>query len=325
MASTLVDDSLPFSAWWPLVAGALVGVVLRLGFSGSHGLPDPMHWAFIYLTPMAVGAVTVYLAERQERRTFAYYAWAPVIATAIFVLGTLLILVEGLICAVLIVPLFAVLGLVGGLIMGIVCRVTNWPRHAAYAFAVLPLLVGIAAPEEAHDPHEARVATVARSIVVAAPADVIWRHIREVRDIRPEEVGDAWIYRIGVPLPVAGVTQQEPSGLVRKITMGKRIHFDQVVADWDENRRVRWTYRFDEDSFPAGALDDHVRIGGRYFDLVDTEYTLVPVDARTTSLSIRIRYRVSTDFDWYANALARILVGNFEEVILRFYDRRAAR
>jgi len=316
-----VDDSLPFSAWWPLVAGAVVGIVLRLGFAGSpYGLPDAMHWAFIYLTPMAVGAVTVYLAERQARRTFAYYVWAPIIATALFVGGTLLILVEGLICAILIVPLFAGLGLVGGVIMGVICRLTNWPRHAAYAFAVLPLALGIATPEASH---HLRDGIVERRIVVAAPAASIWKHIHDARDIRREEVQDAWIYRIGVPLPIAGVTEQTGTGRVRRISMGKHVHFDQVVAEWSENRHVRWTYRFDHDSFPPGALDDHVRIGGRHFDLVDTEYTLDPVDAQTTALAIRIRYRMGTDFDWYADLLARMLIGNFEEVILRFYERRA--
>ena len=39
---------------------------------------------------------------------------------------------------------------------------------------------------------------------------------------------------------------------------------------------------------------------------------------------IRIRYRVSTDFNWYADMVARLLIGNFEEVILRFYERRTA-
>jgi hypothetical protein len=34
-------------------------------------------------------------------------------------------------------------------------------------------------------------------------------------------------------------------------------------------------------------------------------------------------YRVSTQFNWYADGVARLLIGNFEEVILKFYQRRA--
>ena len=88
-------------------------------------------------------------------------------------------------------------------------------------------------------------------MLIKAPPERIWHEIHNVRDIRRDEVDRAWIYRIGVPLPQAGVTETTPQGRVRKITMGKDIRFDQVVADWDENRHVRWTYRFAEDSFPA--------------------------------------------------------------------------
>jgi hypothetical protein len=136
-------------------------------------------------------------------------------------------------------------------------------------------------------------------------------------------VGHAWIYRIGVPLPIAGVTHQTPTGFVRNVTMGKSIHFEQVATEWQENRYVRWRYRFEKDSFPPNALDDHVTIGGDYFDLLDTAYKLNPTVAGATELSITMRYRVSTQFNWYADGVARFLIGNFEEVILDFYRRRA--
>lgn len=38
-----------------------------------------------------------------------------------------------------------------------------------------------------------------------------------------------------------------------------------------------------------------------------------------------MRYRVSTQFNWYADGVARFLNGNFEEVILDSYRRRAVR
>jgi hypothetical protein len=86
---------------------------------------------------------------------------------------------------------------------------------------------------------------------------------------------------------------------------------------------VSWRYRFSEDSFPAGALDDHVRIGGHYFDLGETTYSLAARGAGTR-LSVRMRYRVSTRFNWYAAPVADFLVGDFAERILEFYARRAA-
>ena len=97
-----------------------------------------MAGAFIHMAPMLVGAVTVYVAETSQRRSWRYYTFAPFVANLFFVLGTLFVMWEGLICAVIILPFFAGVGAIGGLAMGIVCRVTNWPKQGLYSLALLP-------------------------------------------------------------------------------------------------------------------------------------------------------------------------------------------
>jgi hypothetical protein len=266
-----------------------------------------------------VGAATVYIAERERRRSWWYYIWAPFLANVLFVMGTLIIMVEGLVCAVVIVPMFALIGVVGGLIMGIVCRVTHWPRHAFYTFAVLPLVLG---GLEANVATPSRFGAVERTLVVRAPPEIVWRQIMNAREIKPEEMERAWIFRIGVPLPLAAVEQASPDGSVRKIRMGKDVHFDQLFTERRENSYVHWTYRLYPDSFPPYALDDHVLVGGYYFDVRDTSYTLTPT-IEGTEVKISMGYRVTTQFNWYAGPLARYLLGNFEEVVLAFYRRRS--
>lgn len=304
----------------PLVSGALVGVALRLFFSGTPGEPyHAMMSSFTLLVPILVGAVTVYVAERAGRRSWPYYFFAAAAANALFVIGTMVIRVEGLICVILAAPLFGVVGGLGGLVMGAVCRWTKWPRHAIYGFAALPLLLG---GLEQNLPLPRDVLSVERVYTVAASPEKIWAQLAVAKDIRPDEIDTAWMYRIGVPLPSSAVTELADGTEVRHITMGKGIHFDQIAADWQPNRHVRWIYRFTSDSFPPGALDDHVRIGGQYFDVIDTEYKLHKVNAGT-ELRVTMRYRVSTAFNWYTQPIAEFLVGNFEEAALRFYTNRA--
>jgi len=313
---------LPFSNWLPLLAGALCGVALRLLFRGSAGFPySAMHPAFIGFAPLAVGAVTVYVAERSARRSWGYYLFAGMLANVLFVMATMAILIEGLVCAILILPLFAVYGALGAALMGAICRAANWPkRPAVYSFAALPLLLALTTPQQAVEPY---LGAIERSVVVDADAPAIWRQLHDTRAIAPAEVDQAWMYRIGVPLPLSGTTTITPAGLVREVRMGKGIHFSQVATQWQENRYVRWTYRFGPDSFPPGALDDHVTIGGQYFDIIDTEYLITPVRPGASRLTIRMHYRVSTQFNWYARHLANGLVGNFEEVILGLYAKRS--
>ncbi len=311
---------IPFAWFWPLLVGAAAALVLRIAFSGLPGQRfSAMLGSFIYLAPAVCGAVTVYMAERIERRSWGYYIWAPWVSTALFVVGTLLVFIEGIVCAVVIVPLFGVMGSLGGLAMGIVCRITNWPRPALYSFALLPLLFGAIEPQW---PNPEQISSTSRTLFIAAPAERVWHELNDAQDIRPNEVGDAWAYRIGVPMPVAGVTHDTPEGRVRKVQWQKDVHFDEIITEWQPLQRVKWRYRFSPDSFPAGALDDHVVIGGHYFDLRDSAYTLTPREGGT-ELRIDVSWRVSTRFNWYADRVAQFLLGDFSEHILRFYRARS--
>lgn len=317
------ERKLPFLWLWPLAGGALAGLALRLIYSGTPGEPyAAMMQSFILCSPVLVAVVTVYVAELSARRTWGYYFVSGAIANFLYVLGSLLIQVEGWICAIIILPLFALIGGLTGLAMGAICRITNWPRRSVVGcVAALPLIAG-GFEHRLELPNRERFAE--RVIVVAAPAPQVWRELIDARDIAPAEVEDAWLYRIGVPVPIAGIADSQDGEHLRHVTMGKGIHFDQVATEWRENERVSWRYRFDEDSFPPGALDDHVRIGGHYFDLGETQYSLTAQGGQT-HLRIRMHYRVSTRFNWYAGPVADLLVGNFADVVLRFYARRAER
>lgn len=315
------ERAIPYSLWWPIAAGALAGLLMRLVFSGEPGEAySAMLTSFILGSPLMVGFVTVYVAERTERRRWTYYFGAPVISAAVYVLAALAVTIEGLICAIVIVPLFALLAGLGGLAMGLICRLTDWPRRTMLScFALLPLVAGS---------FEHRLSTTHfmhaedRELFVPAPPERVWQALVDTGQIAQSEVEEAWMYRIGVPVPQAGAGDFREGEHLRHITMGKGIHFDQVAIEWRPNERVTWKYRFDDDSFPAGALDDHVRIGGHYFDLGETTYSLMP-EGTGTRLAVRMRYRVSTNFNWYAGPVARFLVGDFAERILAFYGRRA--
>jgi hypothetical protein len=267
----------------------------------------------------AVGAITVYLAERRARRGWGYYVYAGMVANALFVTGTLLIMIEGLICAVVILPLFALIGMVGAVIMGAVCRLTNWPKQAAYSIAVLPLLLGAIEPTAGLP---VRLRTLERSIVIDAPREVVWNQLMNISDIRHEEVEDGIAFRIGAPPPLSALSDDNDGERVRHISMSKRVHFDQVEIERREHEYIRWSQRFYPDSFPPGSFDEHVVVGGEYFDVDFVSYTLTP-SGEQTQLTLAIHYRVSTRFNWYADGVARIVLGNLEEVLLELYQQRS--
>lgn len=306
---------------WPLGLGVATGFAFRLAFRGDGpgAAYDVMMASFTLLVPVVIGAVTVYAAERAQRRSWAYYFWAAAGANALFVVGTFIVFIEGLICTILAVPLFGLIGGVAGLVTGAIFRRSRRANPSVLSVAALPLLFGSI---EQHLPLPNQVDTVTAVQLIDASPEAVWQIISRADEIRPDELGSAWMYRIGVPLPLSAVTREQDGERVRHIEMGKGISFDQLVVDWQPAHLVRFEYRFTRDSFPPQALDDHVRIGGQYFDLRDTEYLLLPT-AEGTRLTVQISYRVSTHFNWYARLVARVLVGNFERTALDFYARRA--
>ena len=63
-------------------------------------------------------------------------------------------------------------------------------------------------------------------------------------------------------------------------------------------------------------------IGGHYFDLLDTTYSLQP-DGAGTLVKMQVHYRISTQFNIYADWVAQWLLGDFGDVILRMYKNRS--
>src|SRR5262245_41416368 len=81
---------LPFSKWHPIAWGAAIGMFYRVTFSGwpSGIVVDAMSAAFLFGTPLVIGAFTVLVAERTERRSWAYYIFAPWLSVSLCAAGT---------------------------------------------------------------------------------------------------------------------------------------------------------------------------------------------------------------------------------------------
>ncbi|HEY0232360.1 MAG TPA: SRPBCC family protein [Dokdonella sp.] len=308
---------------WVLLGGAGYGLLMRLAFglpvfkATINGGGGAMLVSFLFLVPFLIGLWTVSQLPASRRKLSAAFLlpWAP---TALFLAGTAVLAIEGSICIVLAAPIFLALASLGGLVAHFVLRTKLSPGTTS-AFLMLPFATGL---YEQSLPLPDATLTSTESIHIAAPPGRIWQLINDADAIEPAEMASGWAWRIGVPYPVAALTVTTEEGRVRKLRWQHGVHFDEPILDWDENRYIRWSYRFAADSIPPGALDEHVTIGGRYFDLVDTSYRLQPEEGGTR-LGIVVHYRISTRFNAYAAPLGRLLVDDAAKTILAFYQRRA--
>ena len=320
----------PYYTWEVLIGaiviGALYGLAMRMVFDfapfkgqGAQNISGGMMVSFVFLVPMVIGVLTTLLARADRPLSYVFAFFGPWIPIAFFCFGASLLLLEGAICIAIISPLLMLAGSVGGVI-GALVRGANpqLGRRTLPALLALPLLTGYFEKDYVPEDHWSRVE---RAVEIHAPAAQVWQLINHPTNISPTEMAGGLAYRIGVPYPIEANTLSEEVGGLRKLVWQKGVHFDENITAIDAQQRICWTYHFAPDSFPHEALDDHVVIGGHYFDLGETCYTLTP-GAAGTRLAVSVEYRVSTNFNWYAGAWGKLLVGNTAETILNFYRVR---
>lgn len=284
----------------------------------GQGLERLVSIYFLFGVPFLIGALITYAVH--YKRPISTKQWFKFLNCSILLCFPIAgsILGEGSICLILASP-FLLFGIyLGAFMMDGLCRYFWKPNKAIYAIAALPLLL-LVTPE----PIKHYYGNTHQSIIINASTAKIWQQLNNANNIEEAEVKDAWMYKIGVPYPISGITQQTSTGLIRYSTWQKGIHFEEIIDIWQPERLIHWDYRFSANSIPKGALDDHVTIGGKHFDLLDTSYRLTPINHQQTKLEITVNYRVSTDMNFYAGFVADTLISNFSSVILNFYKNRS--
>jgi hypothetical protein len=304
-----------------VVFGAAYGLGMRIFFDHAphfFGL-RVVSIAFMLGTPVAIGAIVIY-GLRDTKPSIIKMIFAPWLSILLALIGSAISLLEGSVCIALASPLFFVASSIGGLIMGFVLRWTNKGKITLNSVLVLPIILMFVEPAA---PQQAQLLEDRVSVEVAASPHRIWEEILNARNIRKEELPWNFTHWIGVPRPVEGVNVMTPEGEVRYSKWERGVNFSALVTERIEDRSITWRYRFTSNSFPEGSLDEHVKIGGQYFDLRDTTFNLTPISANLTKVEIVSHYRVTTDVNFYGVPIARFIANDFMSTILHLYKFRS--
>lgn len=301
---------------------ALAGYATFSRFLSHDRYSGVMTTAFLVGVPFSTCALISYYLSLKRQASLKKVALTCLGSLFLAIFLCFAIFREGGICILLflgIAVLPGVLGVVLGTAMATVWR--NAHRTLMSVVAILPLAFG--GVEQQVPPQDVFHETD-RSVFIKAPPEVVWRNILHPTNIRPGELAEGYAYKIGVPYPVEATVVEPKVGGIRKSTWQRGVHFDEEITALKKDRYIEWIYHFTDASFPPGSLDDHVKVGGTYFDLTDTSYTLRPADGGTY-LDLSVRYRVTTTFNWYAVPVARFFIGDTASTLLHFYKERSER
>jgi hypothetical protein len=303
--------------------GFVYGMVLRSGAQWHFaGWTPVMSLSFLLLVPFAVGFITVFIVERRQPQPgwiWFLLPWVPLLGGS---LGAMLVLWEGFICVIMFAPIALLCGSFGGVIAGLLVRL---PRNVATKnmclalVAVLPLathpwLQSLLMKRDLRSVNNARV--------IHASPEIVWRNIERVPRIDSSELPLSWAHRIGFPSPVEATLSYPGIGGVRHATFEGGVLFIENIDVWEPGRRLAFSIHAQTDQIPPTTLDDHVQVGGPFFDVLRGEYVIEPLADGSVRLHLTSLHRVSTDFNWYARYWTDGVMADIQETILTVIQKR---
>jgi uncharacterized protein YndB with AHSA1/START domain len=302
-----------------IILGLVYGLAARLatGFSLFGDAFAVMSIAFLVVVPIVLGHLTV---STVERPSWAYRIFAPWVPTLLVVVFAIVLGWEGAICIVMALPLILFFASLGG-ISGAASAASR--PGVRPALLVLPLLVG---PLERSLGTPTRFTETVTEVRIARPPAAVWPLVASVDSIRPEERRPALFVTLGFPRPVSATISGAGVGAVRRARFERGLVFTETVTDWEPARRLRFTIRPNTDAIPPTTLDQHVTIGGPFFDVLTGTYELYPTDGgRGTRLVLRSEHRLSTRLNPYAAWWVDRVMSSIQENILAVHKARAER
>lgn len=312
-----------------LFVGLLYGLLARMIFGAitldadeASGWMATMSLAFIFATPLVVGALTVFLAPLPYRLRVSYALIAPLVSTLLVLAVYIAFQIELLVCAVMLLPAFAVSAILGGVLALVVSR--SLARRAAGAagrslmlslFAVMPLF---GASLDRFFPQVASVEHVESSIEIAATPGAVWDNIVRVRAIQPNERRWLLAHAVGIPRPVEAKLDRDGLGALRQGIFDNGLTFHEVIEVWEPGQRVRFSIA----PYAPSVYAPFDNIGKQYLDLINAEYRIQDLGDGRVRLTLGSHHKVNTRYNAYSRVLTRYFMAQFQDDLLRIIKTR---
>ena len=311
----------------PLLQASLVGTGIGFAYgllarfiadnASFGGFFMVMSLAFFLIVPFVLGVLTVRQVENPSRMFRVFAPWLPMtlVVLAAYVLGW-----EGMICAVMALPLLLLIASAGGM-MTYADQVRS--SRTLPILLVLPYLL---APLEKRVAEPDWFGETVTSIDIAAPPSTVWPLIASVDSIRPEEQQPALYLALGFPKPISATLSRPGVGGIRSARFEHGLTFTETVTEWVPERRLSFTIRANTESVPPTALDAHVTVGGPHFDVMTGTYELHPIaGGEGTRLVLRSTHRLTTRVNPYAEWWVGRVMTSIQRHISEVHKSRAER
>ncbi len=309
--------------WIAVAFGVAYGVVSQavIRVDSLHSLYGAMSFGFVFILPFILGFITLWFASTEQRSSWLFRIFAPWATISLSLLFSLVIGWEGAICMIMAGIIYLPLASLGGIISGLVLSRVDRNRLSSSVLASLLSLPFVSAYFESYSNLSTLFDTAETAIIIEAPPEIIWENIIRVRPITKKL--DGVFYKLGFPKPIEATLSHEGIGGIRNASFERGLTFIETVDVWEKEKKLSFTIASDPNSTPTTTLDEHVVVGGRYFDVLRGTYEIEVNSPRSCTLKLSSELRISTRFNFYAGVWARFLMLDIQQTILKVIKERA--
>jgi hypothetical protein len=276
--------------------------------------------SYIFILPIILGAIPVLFSTKEQLSAYKTYLILPWAITFAFFALSIAAGFEGMICLAIIVAPFLLLGTLGALIFRLIKLRSEGKGTRLYASLLMPVLIlGVESNFQATN----QLHTVSTTIEISADRSKIWDNLKNVKNIQPGEIKPHFVHLIGIPKPLNGELDHEGLNGTRRITWAKGIKFEEKITSWEESTGFTYDINIDPTSVPPTTLDEHVMIGGKYFDVLNGSYKIEPLSKAKSKVTLTCTYRVTTNLNFYSKLWADFILDDFNQMILEVIQKRS--
>ncbi|MCU0405305.1 MAG: hypothetical protein MUE99_12245, partial [Chitinophagaceae bacterium] len=206
--------------------------------------------------------------------------WVPIL---LFFVLTILFSLEGWACWIMILPIFLLAASLGGVIGGWLKTRSKENRMQVSFLVLLPFVV---APIEGMIEENPTTFKAYTFTDIQAPAEKIWSNVTRVAEI-PESKDKGQLSKfLGLPRPVKAELDYEGVGASREAIFTNGLVFHETVTDYEHEKKMVFSIKAYPHEIPSTALDEHVVIGGKFFDVLRGTYELERLNDKTYRLHL---------------------------------------
>jgi len=313
----------PWRRLWSAIAfSAAFALGIYVLLQAARPNSGVISFSFLIVLPAAICAFLAYIADPWGTRSHLQYLLIPLWVLVAVIVISAIVLREGVICILILSPLWLLCGLAGAEIAYRLRRVPKDGRAYCSTLIAMPIAMMVIEPMI---PLPTSVVTVTRTADIAASPQALWPLVRGIPDVHPGE--GRWNLSqdvIGIPRPISARLVGDGVGVQRFAVWGDHIRFREQINGWQPGRHIGWHFKFDD---LAGwqMTDTHLMPNSSYFQVVSGGYRLQPLANGRTRLTLHTDYRIKTPLNAYAALWGELFLGDLENNLLALIAQRAPR